>query len=120
MDEISPAGDTRIWEVGGPVTGQTPQVTEGLLRPENFDLRQDDLSALQGGEPSENADRLRRLLRSPSEDPAGRAAVILNAAAAIYVSGPSMSFASAVQRAANALDQGMGLTVLRELKEAGE
>ncbi|HEX7919124.1 MAG TPA: anthranilate phosphoribosyltransferase, partial [Gemmatimonadales bacterium] len=55
MDEISPSGVTRVWEVRGAVAGRKSQVTEWDLRPETFDLRQDDLGALKGGEPAENA-----------------------------------------------------------------
>lgn len=134
MDEISPAGTTHIWEVRStepghrsPVTSHS--VTEWILQPETFDLRQDDLGSLKGGEPSENAERLERLLRPPSgggplrpasagNDPAGRAAVLLNAAAAIYVSGPEMEFGDAVRRARGSLEEGRGLHVLEALRNS--
>jgi anthranilate phosphoribosyltransferase len=118
MDEIAPAGGTRVWEVRSGVAGHKSQVSEWVLRPETFDLRHDDLGALKGGEPSENAERLERLLADPSADPSGRAAVLLNAAAAIYVSGVTESFADAVDRAREALESGRGLQVLERLRRA--
>ena len=122
MDEISPAGVTRVWEVRGGVAGRESRVTEWTLRPEEFELRQDDLGALRGGEPSENAERLERLLRPPSggnssDDPAGRAAVLLNAAAAIYVS-TEISFDRAVEQADRSLRNGDAAAVLAELRTA--
>ncbi|MBW8771690.1 MAG: anthranilate phosphoribosyltransferase [Gemmatimonadetes bacterium] len=117
MDEISPAGVTRVWEVGGPqATGVGPR--EWVLDPDTYGLAVSDLAALKGGEPSENAERLERLLADPTGDPAGRAAVLLNAAAAIYVSGVVPTFAEAVSLASESLDTGKGAAILAALKEA--
>ena len=119
MDEISPAGMTRVWEVRSGVAGRGSRVSEWVLRPETFDLRHDDLGALKGGEPSENAERLERLLRPASAgDEAGRAAVLLNAAAAIYVSGVVSTLGEAVARARAALDGGQARAVLNALQGA--
>ena len=121
MDEISPAGLTRVWEVGGPqASGLGPR--EWKLDPADYGLRDDDLGALKGGEPAENAERLERLLRPtsggrPSDDPAGRAAVLLNAAAAIYVS-TEISFDRAVEQADRSLRNGDAAAVLAELRRA--
>ena len=123
MDEIAPAGKTRIWEVGGrrppiPSVSEGSPVTEWLLDPAEYDLSNDDLAALKGGEPAENAERLERLLSGRSDDRAGRAAVLLNAAAAIYVSGAVPTFAEAVSRARESLEAGNGSAILAALKEA--
>src|SRR5689334_19206141 len=119
MDEISPSGVTRVWEVRGEVAGRKSQVTEWDLRPEAFGLRQDELGALKGGEPSENAERLHNLLVDPAGDLSGRAAVLLNAAAAIYVSGLADTYAEAVERATEALESGKAAQVLGSLRDAG-
>ncbi len=116
MDEISPAGVTQVWEVRSTVAGRKSQVTEWILRPQSFDLRHDDLGALKGGEPSENAERLERLLTDATNDPAGRAAVLLNAAAAIYVSGAVAEFGAAAEMARTALESGAGARVLSRLR----
>jgi anthranilate phosphoribosyltransferase len=116
MDEISPDGTTKIWEIRGNVEGRGPRVAEWVLDPRDYDLAHVDLAALKGGEPEENAERLERLLTDPSGDPAGRAAVLLNAAAAIYVSGKAASFAEGVDRARAALEEGKGAEVLGKLR----
>jgi len=121
MDEISPAGLTRVWEVRGPVTGHRSPVTEWVLDPRDYGLADADLNALKGGEPSENAERLERLLSpaSAGNDPAGRAAVILNAAAAIYVSGKVGSYTDSVALARETLDSGRSTEVLAALRGRG-
>lgn len=120
MDEISPAGVTRVWEVGGqgptiPSGSEGSPVREWALRPEEYGLEHHDLDALKGGEPSENAERLQRLLSDPSSDPAGRAAVLLNAAAAIYVSGRVETFSEATDLAFESLASGRAMKVLETL-----
>lgn len=119
MDEIAPSGPTRVWEVvGGP---GAPRISEWTLDPGAYGMAHDDLDALAGGEPEHNADRLERLLTEPDADPAGRAAVVLNAAAAIYVSGVVESFGDAVQYARLALEDGRAMAVLERLRqEAGK
>ena len=47
-----------------------------------------------------------------------RAAVILNAAAAIYLSGVAQSYGDGVERAVSALDEKKGLAALERLREA--
>ncbi|HET7041951.1 MAG TPA: hypothetical protein VFI13_08020, partial [Gemmatimonadales bacterium] len=121
MDEISPAGVTHVWELRRRIpdaprtTHDAPVVTNWELEPERYGLRNDDLAALKGGEPAENAERLERLLTDADGDPAGRAAVLLNAAAAIYVSS-EMEFGDAVAVARKALEDGKGAEVLDRLK----
>jgi anthranilate phosphoribosyltransferase len=112
MDEISPAGVTRVWEVK---SGES-RVLQWELRPETYGLAHPDLAALRGGEPEENAARLERLLSAPEADPAGRAAVLLNAAAAIYVSGEVAEFGEGVRAARDALEDGRALQVLTALR----
>ena len=128
MDEISPAGITRVWEVGTRDegrgswdAGRGSRVAEWVLDPASYHLADQDLGALKGGEPAENAARLERLLRpasagKSSDDPSGRAAVLLNAAAAIYVSGQVTRFAEAIASAGRALDSGAAASVLRRLR----
>ena len=119
MDEISPAGITRVWEVRRSTLearSTKHEVSEWTLDPATYDLADQDLDALKGGEPSENAERLERLLSDPSKDDAGRAAVLLNAAAAIYVSGRVSEFGAAVVTAREALESGKGAGILRRLR----
>jgi anthranilate phosphoribosyltransferase len=112
MDEISPVGRTTILEVrGGTVDRWTLDPAEHGLdwhRPED----------LAGGEPVENARRTESLFEG-NGDEAARRAVLLNAAAAVYVSGVAGSFGAAVAAAAHALDRGGARRVLEALRQAG-
>jgi len=112
MDEISPSGGTLVWEV------REGKVTEWELDPRDFDAAWDDLDALAGGEPTDNARRIERLLESPAQDPAGRAAVLLNAGAAIFVGGAAGSFDEGVRLAENAMRAGKGAAVLAAMRRA--
>jgi anthranilate phosphoribosyltransferase len=112
LDEISPAGRTMVWEVRGGV------VTDWILDPTSLGIRPVDLAALRGGSPPENAERIRRLFRSPEADPAGYAATVLNAGAALYVAGIAASVGEGVERASTALRDGSAMRVLEALRDA--
>jgi anthranilate phosphoribosyltransferase len=111
MDEISPAGRTLVWEVA---EGRS---RKWELDPADYGLECDDLEDLAGGEPAENAARIQELL-SGQGNVAVRCAVLLNAAAALYVSGNGWSFEESVDRAASALKSGAGAKVLARLRAA--
>lgn len=99
MDEVSPVGTTAVWEV------RKGEVREWTIDPEAHGVGGIDLGALAGGSPAENADRVERLVRG-GNDRAGRAVVLLNAAAAIYVSAGERTFEEAMAAARRALDEG--------------
>ena len=111
MDEISPRGLTRVWEV------REGRVGEWTVDPVSVGLAVDDLEDLRGGEPGENAGRIERLLARDG-GPATRAAVLLNAAAALYVAGVGLSYTAAVERATRSLDDGRAAAVLERLRAA--
>jgi anthranilate phosphoribosyltransferase len=113
MDEISPQGVTDVWEV------RDGAVTRWEIDPSTLGCAIADVSVLRGGEPSANAARIERLLGGQVDgDPAGRAALLLNAGAAIYVAGLVGTYAEGVTRAAAALASGAGLTALERLRRA--
>ncbi len=112
MDEVSPCGPTRVWEV------REGTVTEWVIEPRRYGLECDDLDELAGGEPAQNAERIERLLAGGEGTPAIRCAVLLNAAAALYVSGQRWTFGQAVERATRALESGAGMGVLDRLRRA--
>jgi anthranilate phosphoribosyltransferase len=112
MDEISPVGITDVWEIrrGG--------VTMWELDPARHGLGARDADALRGGEPAANAARVERLLANGGADgdPAALAAVLLNAAAAIHVSGVAASFEEGIERARAAVTSGAARAVLEGLR----
>ena len=112
MDEVSPSGATRVWEVCEGAVREWPIV------PERYGLACDDLDGLSGGEPSENAERIERLLAGDEGTSAVRCAVLLNAAAGLYVSGQGWSFGEAVELAAASLDDGAAAAALERLRQA--
>jgi anthranilate phosphoribosyltransferase len=111
MDEISPAGATFVWEV------RDGRSSTWELAPARYGLECEELDGLAGGEPSENGNRIEQLLRGDG-NPAVRCAVLLNAAAALYVSGNGWSFEQAAEKARGALESGAGAEVLRRLRTA--
>jgi anthranilate phosphoribosyltransferase len=110
MDELSPVGRSLVWEV------RPEGIATWTLDPAEFGLDWDDPGDLAGGEPDRNAARLEQLLAGDHADPAGRRAVLLNAAAAIYVAGLAEDFGGAVEAAAAALDRGAAARVLERLR----
>lgn len=101
LDEIAPVGRTLVWEV------REGTVRKWVLDPAELGLETPTLAGLEGGEPGENAERIVALFGRPGSAPAAlRAAVLLNAAAAVHVSGTSASLPEAVSRAAEALESG--------------
>ena len=111
LDEVSPLGPTHVIEV---IDGSTKR---WVIHPEEYGFRRIDLGDLAGGDPAGNARIINEILNG--EGPAGaRAAVILNAAAAVYVSGRVQSYGEGVAAAAKSIDSGEARSVLDRLKLA--
>jgi anthranilate phosphoribosyltransferase len=111
LDEVSPLGPTHVIEV---VDGSTKQ---WAIRPEEHGFTNIAREDLAGSEPAENARIIVEVLdgRGPT---GARAAIILNAAAAIYVSGRVKSYADGVSAATKSIDGGQAKGVLAGLKSA--
>ncbi len=113
LDEISPVGLTRVWHVDG------EGITAGVIDPETIGWATPNLSGTEGGSPEQNAAAIDRLLHEPPAAPrALRSAVILNAAAAILVSGSVTDFDAAVRQATAALDEGKAAERLAALRRS--
>ena len=111
MDEVSPCGRTGVWEVCDGA------LAEWTIEPARYGLACDDLDGLAGGEPRENAERIERLLAGERDLPAAiRCAVLLNAAAGLYVSGGGWTFEEAVARATDSLESGAAAAALERLR----
>lgn len=111
MDEISPLGPTRVWEV------RAGDVLEWEIEPAAKGIGAGSVDDLAGGEPEDNAAIIVEVLEGRLHG-AARDALRLNAAAALYVAGRDWSFDEALMRATEALDSGRGLEALRRLREA--
>ncbi len=110
MDEISPLGCTRVLEV------RNGAVSEWSIEPAHYGLGS-IAEELSGGEPAANAARIIAVLDGSDREGA-LSAVLLNAAAAIYVSGAATSFADGISAAARSIDSGSALGALTALREA--
>jgi anthranilate phosphoribosyltransferase len=111
MDEISPIGITTVVELVG------VESTRWMLDPADYGFAAMKAAELAGGEPEENAALIVRVLAG-NGPPAAEAAVLLNAAGAIYVSGKAKTYAKAVDAARSALKSGKGTAALGALRKA--
>jgi anthranilate phosphoribosyltransferase len=111
MDEVSPLGPTEVIEVRD---GRTHAWT---IAPEAFGLFCADARELAGGGPAENARIVTEVLAGGGL-PGARAAVLLNAAAAVYVAGLASDFGAALDVTRAALEAGKGAEALERLRKA--
>jgi len=111
LDEVSPLGPTHVIEV------RNGKLTRWIIDPVTYGFRKISQADLSGSEPDENARIITEVLAGGGP-PGARAAVILNAAAAIYVSGRVRDYESGVAAATKALDSGSAREVLENLKRA--
>jgi len=111
MDEISPAGCTYVWEVND------GRIRSWELNPQRLGLDCDDLDQLAGGDPTRNAEIIERLLTG-NGNRALSCAALLNAAAALYVSGNGWSLEESVERCRTALNNGAAAAALSRLRQA--
>jgi anthranilate phosphoribosyltransferase len=111
LDEISPIGVTHVIEVRpeGERQWTIDPIALGLSEASRDDLR--------CGEADVNADLTVEILSGHASRGA-RGAVVLNAAAAIYVGGRAPTYRDAIDVAAAALDRGAGLAALHRMREA--
>ncbi len=108
LDEISPAGETLAAEVRDGV------VVERRLSPEDAGLPRWPVGAIRGGGPEENLGTLLELLEGRGSE-ALRDAVVLNAAAALWVADVAGGLAEGAAVARKVLDSGAPADVLRRV-----
>jgi anthranilate phosphoribosyltransferase len=107
LDEMSTSGTTRVVEVDGPAL-RTYEVA-----PEDVGLERVDPGVVRAGTPEANAAITRRVLAG--EDGPERDLTLLNAGAAIYVSGRVDTLQAGVSAAADAIDGGAARETLERL-----
>jgi anthranilate phosphoribosyltransferase len=109
LDEITIAGKTRVGEL------KYGEVSEYTIRPEDFGMKVSAIETIQ----VENSEQSRALLQSVLDNQPGPALdiVLLNAGAAIYVSGVTDSLQEGVVSARAAVKSGAAKEKLRQLVE---
>lgn len=112
MDELSPVDRTEVLEL-----------REGKTSRWSFDPQKElgwpayEAAELAGGGPAENVATVVGVLKGERRG-AARAAVVLNAGAAIYIAGKAGTLPEGILRAEEALDAGAGLDRLERLRTA--
>jgi anthranilate phosphoribosyltransferase len=109
LDELSTLGENTVVEFLQPCA-----LAASSLLPENFPIQPAALHDLAGGDSRTNAEIVRRVLRGEDRGPK-RDAVLLNAAAALFVAEKSRSLAEGWERAAQIIDSGKARAKLEEL-----
>ena len=107
LDELSLSGETQIVEVRG------PSITYFTVSPADFGLHPAPFEALRGGTPVENAALLRKILQGQPGPP--HDIVVMNAAAALVVTGIAESFLEGAGIADRAISSGAALAKLQQL-----
>ena len=113
LDELSPLGPSTIAEFY-----QERALTCSTLPPESFPLQPAVLADLRGGDRELNAAIIRRILHGEERGPK-RDAVLLNAAAALFVADRTRSLAEGWDLAAETIDGGRARAKLEELQRKG-
>jgi anthranilate phosphoribosyltransferase len=110
MDEISISSPTTVTEL------KNKTITTYTIKPDDFGLDLADLKTIQ----VENAEASKAMMLDVLNSSQGphRNITILNAGAAIYVSGISSSLKEGIEKAASVIDQGLALKKLEALKVA--
>jgi anthranilate phosphoribosyltransferase len=107
LDEMSTSGTTRVVEV------DSGELRRYEVSPEDVGLARGRQQDVAGGTPDVNAETTRRILEG--EHGARRDLALLNAGAAVYVSGRVDDLASGVDAAAEAIDSGAAAAILDAL-----
>ena len=105
MDEISISAPTTVCDFGG---GEYKTYT---IQPEDFGLSRAQKSDITGGSAEENA-QIARAILSGTERGAKRDIVLMNAGAALYISGKAASIADGIKLAAEMIDSGKAMETL--------
>ena len=109
LDELSPIGPTDVVEL------KDGALTRSTIDPSSFGWSHAEPDELAGGDPAQNARVVVDIL-SGDRSGAARAAVVLNAGAAVYLGGLAENLAAGVAEAEKALDAGAGMKALERLR----
>ncbi|KAJ3299506.1 anthranilate phosphoribosyltransferase [Borealophlyctis nickersoniae] len=108
LDEISPEGETHVWEVD-----ESGSITELVITPKDFGLKEHPLSSVVGGNPTQNAKTMTDLLGGSLSGPI-LDFVLLNAGALLYVSGKASTLPDAVNLARMSITEGKAKEALEK------
>lgn len=113
LDEISVCAPTTICEI------RNGQLKKYVITPEQFGLKTYDRELLLGGSPAENA-AITRAVLSGQERGAKRDAVVINAAAGLYVAGKAEDLQAGVKLAQEIIDSGRAMEQLEQFVQRSQ
>jgi anthranilate phosphoribosyltransferase len=111
LDEITVTGPTLVAEVSD------GSITEYKISPEQFGFSRHDPGGLLGGDAHLNARVLKDVLSGEEED-AARDVILLNAGAAVYVSGRARTLEEGVRLAGESIESGAATEALESFVRA--
>src|SRR6185369_10282316 len=109
LDEVSPLGSTSLAEYY-----QERGFSVSRLELDGFPLQRGSLGDLKGGDAAANAEIIKQILGGNERGPK-RDAVLVNAAAALFVANRVPNLVSGWELAAHTIDSGLAADKLREL-----
>lgn len=112
LDEISMCGPTKILHIN------RGEITKDTVFPTDYGMDLCKKEDLVGGTPAENAEITRKILNG--ERSHCRNAVVVNAAAAYYLTDRSRDLRSAIQKMEGVIDQGLAKAKLEEFVKASQ
>ncbi len=110
-DEVSICGTTKVIEVSG------NKVRRYNIHPEELGLRRRRLEEILGGAPKENAKLIREVLAG-RDTGAKKGALVINSAAALYLTGRTETLVEGVALARETIESGRAYSKLQEYVEA--
>lgn len=113
LDEISVCAPTTICEI------RNGQLKKYVITPEQFGLKTYDREQLLGGSPAENA-AITRAVLSGQERGAKRDAVVINAAAGLYVAGKAEDLQAGAKLAQEIIDSGRAMEQLEQFVQRSQ
>ena len=105
LDELSTAGETAVCEFNN------GEYSSYVLTPEQFGLTRSTKQDLEGGTPEENAAITRDILSGKDKGPKYET-VLMNAGAALYISGKATDIADGIEKARELIDNGEALKAM--------
>ena len=105
LDELSTAGETAVCEFNN------GEYSLYVLTPEQFGLTRSTKQDLEGGTPEENAAITRDILSGKDKGPKYET-VLMNAGAALYISGKATDIADGIGKARELIDNGEALKAM--------
>ncbi|WP_371377116.1 anthranilate phosphoribosyltransferase [Thalassotalea aquiviva] len=110
LDELAIHGDSTVLEI------QDGKIKPLKINPEDFGLKRHPIKDIEGGTPEQNAEFTRAILTGKGQQ-AHRDAVILNAAALLYLAEKATSYLNASEQVKQVLASGLAAQTIQKMAQ---